>query len=116
MNTTRLVAAIALTIAASGASFAQEATYDYPQAAVSQVSRSAVQADLNLARAEGKLLVSEASVGGPVLFLAQRSRETVRAEAQLALKTGSAKALSAEPQAFAVDFLPSVPSLTVASK
>ncbi len=116
MNTTRLITAIALTFAASGAALAQEATYEYPQAAVSQVSRSAVQADLNLARAEGKLLVSEASVGGQSLFVSQLSRGMVRAEAVTALKTGHANDLTAEPYAFTVNAMPSLPVLTLASK
>ena len=116
MNTTRLVATLALTFAAASAALAQEAIYDYPQATASQVSRSAVLADLKLARSEGRLLVSEASVGGPEIFRAERSREAVRAEAQLAIKSGRANLLSAEPQAFSIDTLPSQPTLTLASK
>ena len=116
MNTTRLITAVALTLVASGAALAQEATYDYPQSSPSQVSRSAVKTDLNLARMDGKLLVNEASVGGPTLFIAQLSRQAVRAEAQLALKTGRGQLLTAEPHDFAVDLVPAQTVLTLAGK
>lgn len=106
MNTTRIVAALALTFAAAGSAMAQEASYDYPQALSSQTTRAAVQAELRAARADGSLIVNEASVGGAARFLAQRSRPAVKAEAVLALRSGQSQALTAEPHDFTVDLTP----------
>ncbi len=117
MKTTHLFTAIALTIAAaSGPVLAQEATYDYPQAAVSQTTRAAVLADLKLARADGTLQVGEAGIGHEARFMAQRSRDGVRAEARQAARNGQSAALTAEPHAFAVDAPKAATSLAVAGK
>lgn len=117
MKTTQLFTAIALTFAAAaGPVLAQEATYDYPQAAVSQVSRAAVQADLAMARAEGSLQVNEASVGHEARFMAQRSRDAVRAEARQAVRNGQTAALTAEPHDFGVDAPKAVSPMAVAGK
>ena len=117
MKTTQLFAAIALTIAAAaGPVLAQEATYDYPQAAVSQTTRAAVLADLQLARAEGTLQVNEASVGHDTRFMAQRSRDAVRDEARAAVRNGQTAALTAEPNGFSVDAPKSAAAMAVAGK
>lgn len=116
MNTTRLIAAIAFTFAASGAAMAQEATYDYPQVVKSQVTRAEVLAQLQAARADGSLTVNEATVGATPSFMAQRSRPVVRAEAVLALKSGWAHALTAEPHAFTVAAAPVDVAVSLASK
>ncbi len=103
MKTTQLFAAIALTIAAaSGPVLAQEATYEYPQVIVSQTSRAAVLADLQVARAEGTLQVNEASVGHNTRFIALNNRDSVRAEARQAARDGTTAALIAEPHDFTV--------------
>ena len=117
MNTNHFFAAIALTIAAaSGPVLAQEASYDYPQAAVSQTTRAAVLADLATARAEGTLLVNESSTSQARTFMAQRSRDAVRAEARQAVRSGQANALTAEPYAFGFDAPVAAAVVAVASK
>jgi hypothetical protein len=116
MNTTRLIAAIAITFAASGAAMAQQATYDYPQVVTSQVTRAEVLAQLQAARADGSLIVNEASVGTTPSFMAQRSRPLVRAEAVLALKSGLVNALTAEPHGFTVAAAPVDVAIALASK
>ncbi len=117
MKTTQLFAAIALTFAAaSGPVLAQEATYDYPQAAMSQVSRAAVLADLATARAEGSLQINEASTSGENRFIAQRSRDGVRAEARSAARNGQIAALTAEPHDFDVATPKTAAPMAVASK
>ncbi len=55
MTTSTLFAAIALTVATTSAAFAQQATYDYPQAATSQKSRAEVRAQTLAAIASGDL-------------------------------------------------------------
>ena len=116
MKTTTLFAAIAVTLAASASAMAQEASYDYPQAAVSQTTRAAVLADLATARAEGTLQVNEASVGKEGPFMAQRSRDAVRAEARLAVRSGQTAALTAEPHAFGITVPAAVAPVAVAAK
>jgi hypothetical protein len=117
MNKTPLFAAIALTIAAAaGPVLAQEATYSYPQATVSQNSRAAVLADLQQARAEGRLQMNEASVSHEPRFMAQRSRDAVRAEARDAVRSGESTALTAEPHDFGVDAPKSSAAMALARK
>ena len=116
MNTTRIIAALALTFAAAGSAMAQEATYDYPQALSSQTTRAAVQAELQAARAEGSLIVNEASVGGATQFLAQRSRPAVKAEAVMALRSGQTQVLTAEPHDFTVAAAPASAMLILAKR
>lgn len=101
MKTTPVFAAIAITLAASGAAMAQEATYEYPQAAVSSTTRAAVQAELQQARANGQLQVGEALVGPTTTFVAQRSREDVRTETRSARASGKLRALNEEAISFA---------------
>ncbi len=117
MKTTQLFAAIALTIAAaSGPVFAQEATYEYPQVIVSQTTRAAVLADLQLARAEGTLQVGEASVAPEGRFISQRSRDTVRAEGLQAARSGQTAQRVGEPHGFSVDAPQAAQALAMASK
>ncbi len=117
MNTKQLFAALALTIAAASAPvLAQEATYEYPQPVVSQTTRAAVLAELNLARAEGRLQVHEGSVGPEKLFMAQRSREAVRAEARQSTRSGLTAAWAAEPQGFGADLPKAAAAVAVATK
>jgi hypothetical protein len=116
MNTTRIIAALALTFAAAGSAMAQEATYDYPQVLSSQTTRAAVLAVLQSALAEGSLIVNEASVGATTPFLAQRSRPAVRAEAVMALRSGQSQALTAEPHDFTVGQVTSPVTVALARK
>ena len=88
MKTSSLFAAIALTVAASGAAFAQEATYDYPQAATSQKSRAEVVADLRQAQAEGTLHIGEADHRAPVRIISTVTRAEVRAQTLAAIASG----------------------------
>jgi Domain of unknown function (DUF4148) len=117
MKTNHLFTAIALTLAAAaGPVLAQEATYEYPQPAVSQTTRAAVLAELKALRADGHSLVSEANVGIEDRFLPQRSREAVRAEARAAAKSGLTQALIAEPHDFTVAMEPAAAPAKVAAK
>ncbi len=116
MKTHSLFAAIALTIAAaSGPVLAQEARYDYAQPIVSQTSRAAVLAELQVARAEGTLQLNEASVGSTSRTLSLNSRDSVRVLALQGQRDGSIAALTAEPQGFTVAAAAATP-LTVARK
>lgn len=117
MKTTHLFTAVALTMAAaSGPVLAQEATYEYPQAVVSQVTRAAVLADLATARAEGTLQIHEASNSRDSRFMAQRSRDGVRAEAVSAARNGQIATLTAEPHDFDVAVPKAVATMAVAAK
>ena len=120
MKTTQLFTALALTLAAaSGPVLAQEATYEYPQAAVSQVTRAAVLADLATARAEGTLQIHEGSNSRDSRdsrFMAQRSRDGVRAEAVSAARSGQIATLTAEPHDFDVAVPKAGATLALAAK
>jgi Domain of unknown function (DUF4148) len=88
MKTSTLFAAIALTVATTGAAFAQEATYDYPQAATSQKSRAEVVAELRQAQAEGTLHIGEASYRAPERIISTVTRAEVRAQTLAAIASG----------------------------
>ncbi len=109
MKINTLFAAIALTAAAASLPvLAQEATYDYPQATASQVSRQTVLADLAQARAEGSLQQHEGSVGATPTAKAQRyvagaGRMAVRFDAQQTAARAHTAALTAEPHDFTVN-------------
>jgi len=97
-RTTTLVAALVLGF--GGSAFAQEATYEYPQAATVGVSRAAVLADLAQARSEGTLQVSEVNWPAAPAFVAQKSRAQVRDEAIAAVASGDVLARTGEPHSF----------------
>ncbi|MBI5721826.1 MAG: DUF4148 domain-containing protein [Burkholderiales bacterium] len=97
-RTSTLIAALA--IGFGGAAFAQEATYEYPQATTSSVTRAAVLADLAQARADGTLQVSEANWPVLPVFVSQKSRAQVRGEAIVAAASGELQARTGEPQSF----------------
>jgi hypothetical protein len=98
-GSTAIVAIAAAAFGTFGTSaYAQEATYEYPQAVVSQKTRAQVHAELLQARAEGTLLVSEADFNRTPSFVASKSREMVVAE--LRADAGVFKAVAAEPQGF----------------
>jgi hypothetical protein len=80
MKTTPVFAAIAITLAASGAAMAQEATYEYPQATTSSVSRAQVQAELAAARADGSIKAWSISYNPLALAKSELSREAVKAQ------------------------------------
>jgi hypothetical protein len=80
MKTTSVLAALVLTVAASGAAQAQEATYEYPQPAVSAKTRADVQAELFAARADGSAKAWSTTYNPLALARSQKSREQVRAE------------------------------------
>lgn len=115
-TTTRLIAALSLSLAASGAALAQEASYDYPQAAHSQTTRAAVLADLRQAQAQGSMLINEAYVGQVPVNGSVVSRAAVRADTLAALASGQIAALTAEPSAFAPAPRRSVTATLVAAK
>jgi Domain of unknown function (DUF4148) len=106
MNTTKLIAALALSFAASGAALAQEATYEYPQVSTSTVTRAQVIAELQQARLDGSYGVTERDTYKPAVFIAQRSRADVRAEAMAAAATGEQNHLHGETNAFDVAVKP----------
>lgn len=90
----------ALVLGAGGSAFAGEATYEYPQAVTSSVSRAAVLADLAQARSEGTLQVSEVNWPAAPAFVAQKSRPQVRDEAIAAAASGELLARTGEPHSF----------------
>jgi hypothetical protein len=102
MKTSTLIAAVSLAFA--GAAFAQEATYQLPQPAVSQKTRAEVIAELQQARANGQLTVTEAQRQAYAPFVSTRTRADVRAETLAALASGEVRALSAEPSGFDLSF------------
>jgi len=106
MNTTKLIAALALSFAASGAALAQEATYEYPHANASTVTRAQVTAELQQARLDGSYGITERDTYKPAVFIAQRSRADVRAEAKAAAATGEQSQLHGETNAFDVAVKP----------
>jgi hypothetical protein len=79
MKSTVLIAALAATFAASGA-MAQEATYEYPQPAVSALTRAQVQTELAAARADGSIKAWSTSYNPLAMARSTLSRETVKAE------------------------------------
>lgn len=99
MNAKPLIVAAFALVAAAGAS-AQEAVYEPPQPIASATSRAAVTADLQQARANGTLLVTEADHQSWGLFVATRSRAEVRAEVLDAASSGELQALHAETNSF----------------
>jgi Domain of unknown function (DUF4148) len=106
MNPTKLIAALAFSFAASGAALAQEATYEYPQATTSSLTRAQVLAELQQARADGSLHITEGQTHKPAVFVAQRSRDAVRAEARAAAASGESQRLNGETNAFDVAIQP----------
>ena len=80
MKTSTIVAGLAVSIASSGAAFAQEATYDYPQPVVSTKTRAQVQSELFAARADGSSKVWSISYNPLALAKSERSRDSVKAE------------------------------------
>lgn len=80
MKTTHLVAALAVSFAASGAALAQEATYEYPQANVSTLTRAQVQAELFAARADGSIKAWSTTYNPLALAKSERSRDAVKSE------------------------------------
>ena len=105
MNTTRLIAALAVSFVASGAAMAQEATYELPQASTSTVTRAQVIAELQQARADGSLRVTEGSTHKSAPFVSQRSRADVQAETRAAAASGELRMLNRESNAFTVAYL-----------
>jgi hypothetical protein len=102
MKTSSFVAALALSFVASGAALAAgEATYEQPQVISSSLSRADVVAQLNQARANGTLLVSEADRQANTPFTSQRSRADVRSETLAAIARGEVAALNSEGGSFA---------------
>lgn len=85
MKTSTIIAALAVSIAASGAAFAQEATYDYPQPVVSTKTRAQVQSELFAARADGSSKVWSISYNPLALAKSERSRDSVKAESGSAM-------------------------------
>ena len=99
MKTSTLIAAVATVFAAAGAS-AQEATYELPQPMASVTTRAAVMADLQQARADGTLQVTEWDRQAVTPIVSTRSRGDVQTEARTAAANGSIHALVGEPQGF----------------
>ena len=98
MKTSTLIAALALTLA--GTAFAQEATYEYPQAAVSQLTRAEVTAQVMQARADGTLRQNELQRQQYAPFVASLSRDEVRAQTLAAAANGELLAASRESSGF----------------
>lgn len=101
MKFSTLFAAAATVLAAAGAQ-AQEATYQLPQPVTSQITRAAVMAELQQARANGTLQATEWDRQAATPSASTRSRTDVQAEARAAVASGASQALSAEPSGFDV--------------
>ena len=101
MKTSTLVAAVASLFAAAGAS-AQQATYELPQPVTSVTTRAAVMAELQQARADGTLQVTEWDRQAGTPTASTRSRDDVQTEARAAAASGSIHVLVGEPQGFDV--------------
>ena len=99
MNAKSLIVAAIAVVAAAGAS-AQEAVYEQPQPIASATTRAAVMAELQQARADGTLLVTEADKQSWGPFVATRSRAEVMAEVLDAAASGELQAMHAEPNGF----------------
>jgi Domain of unknown function (DUF4148) len=100
MKTSTLIAAFALSFAAAGAALAQEATYELPQPLTTTTSRAQVQAELQKARADGTLRVTEGDFQKSAPFVAQRSRVDVQAETLAAIASGEITARNSEHGAY----------------
>jgi hypothetical protein len=100
MNARTSILVAALAIGFGGTAFAQEATYEYPQAVTVGLSRAAVLADLAQARADGTLQVSEVQWPALPAFVAQKTRAQARGEAIAAAANGELQARTGEPQSF----------------
>jgi hypothetical protein len=96
MNATQsLIAAIALTAAAAGSAFAQEATPDnWLQTVQSSKSRADVSAELLAARQSGLTKAWSAGYIEPLRSTALRAE--VRARTLMAIQSGEAQAINAE--------------------
>jgi hypothetical protein len=94
-----VIAAVATVLAAAGAQ-AQEATYELPQPVASQTTRAAVIAQLQQARLDGTLQLTEWDRQAATPSVSTRSRAEVQAEARAARASGASHALVAEPQGF----------------
>lgn len=106
MNT-RIVAVAALAFAAAGSAFAQEATYELPQPAVSQTTRAAVLAELTQAREQGFRIVGEA--GWPVqptMTASSLTRAEVMAAARAAQADPAWQGITGESNAFDIAVAP----------
>jgi Domain of unknown function (DUF4148) len=101
MKTSTLIAAFALSFAAAGTTFAQEATYELPQPLTSTTSRAQVQAELQKARADGTLRVTEGDFQKSAPFVAQRNRVDVQAETLAAIASGEIAARNGEHGTYA---------------
>jgi hypothetical protein len=98
MNTRILIAALLATAAAAAS--AQEATYEQPQPVQSATTRAAVMAELQQARADGTLQVTELDRQAHAPFVATRSRAEVQAETRAAAASGELQALNGETNSF----------------
>jgi hypothetical protein len=80
MNTRTMILAATMAAFASGATLAQEATYDYPASAASSVTRAQVQAELAQARIDGSMRVWSTSYNHMAAVKSVKTRDEVRAE------------------------------------
>ena len=80
MNRKTLAAAFVAAFAASGAAFADGATYDYPTATVSGKTRADVQKELFAARADGSIKVWSTTYNPLTVAKSLKTRDEVKAE------------------------------------
>jgi hypothetical protein len=109
MTTRTHIAALFISLAATGPAFAQETTVELPQPVVSSVSRAAVVAALDQARANGTLQISEANWPATT-FVSQKTRAQVREETLMAIASGELRALNQEPYSAYVAKSPATPA------
>jgi hypothetical protein len=113
MKTTSLVAALALSFAASGAALAEGSRYDYPQQVPAAKTRAEVVAELRQARADGSLRATEADLQKDTPIASTRSRAEVRAETLAAVKSGEVRELTQDSNAFTIAHAGSMPATAV---
>jgi hypothetical protein len=99
MKFSTVIAAVAAVLATAGAQ-AQEATYELPLPVASQTTRAAVNAQLQQARLDGTLQLTEWDRQAATPSVSTRSRADVQAEARAARASGASHALVAEPHGF----------------
>jgi methenyltetrahydromethanopterin cyclohydrolase len=112
MTTRTHIAALFISLAATGTAFAQETTQELPQPIVSSGSRAAVVAERDQARITSAARVTETDWPA-ISFVAQKTRDQVRAETRVAIASGELRALNHEPYSAYVVTAPAAPAQTV---
>lgn len=105
---TQVLATVAVaTIGYAGApAFAQQATYEYPQAVAAGATRAQVQAELAQARRDGSMRVWSTSYNHMAAAKSLKSRAEVQAELRGADRSAAASMLGEDSGSFALSRQP----------